>query len=222
MTRCVMTSAVSVLLSRRNWNTVNSGIRYDSAGVIRAIRISTVSRVRASARDAVAGGNADQQRDQRRAARDDDAVPRSSGPIEFCSNTCTKLAKRRRIGDEHRRIGDVVDLVLERQRQHPQEHQDRRRHDDDDRQPEAELAQRRGACADATRRAGARRRGARSCAHVHFVRWRTCSSSSASARTIDEEHDDDRRRVADVVERERLQVQIEVDRLRRGARAAPS
>ena len=44
MTRCVMTSAVSVLFRRRNWNTANSGIRYDSAGVIRAIRISTVSR----------------------------------------------------------------------------------------------------------------------------------------------------------------------------------
>ena len=38
-----MTSAVSVLLRPRNWNTVNSGIRYDRAGVMRAIRISTVS-----------------------------------------------------------------------------------------------------------------------------------------------------------------------------------
>ena len=39
-----MTSAVSVLLRCRNWNTAKSGIRNDKAGVIRAIRISTVSR----------------------------------------------------------------------------------------------------------------------------------------------------------------------------------
>ena len=56
--------------------------------------------------------------------------------------------------------------------------------------------------------------------HVHLVRSRTWRSSSASAITITKKIDDDRRRVADVVERERLQVEVEVDRLRRGARAA--
>jgi len=39
-----MTSAVSVLLSRRNWKTANSGIRNESAGVIRAMRIRITSR----------------------------------------------------------------------------------------------------------------------------------------------------------------------------------
>src|SRR4030095_10985884 len=44
ITRWVTTSAVSVLFRRRNWNTANSGMRYDSAGVMRAIRIRTVKR----------------------------------------------------------------------------------------------------------------------------------------------------------------------------------
>ena len=65
------------------------------------------------------------------------------------------------------------------------------------------------------------RTGAALAAHaVHFVFCRTCSSSSASATMMHEEHDDDGRGVADVVEREGLQIEVDVDRLRRGARPA--
>ena len=150
MTRCVITSAVSVLLRRRNWKTAKSGIRYESAGVIRAIRISTMSRFAPSARDPEAGGNADQQRGQRRAAGDDDAVPQVA-PDRILLEHLQEIVERRRIGDEHRRIGEIVDLVLERQRQHPEEHEHGRRYDDQHRQPEAGLAQprdcARGRCA---------------------------------------------------------------------------
>jgi hypothetical protein len=70
-----------------------------------------------------------------------------------------------------------------------------------------------------TRARGVARVGAATLAKSIWSSRGRAASTSASASTITEEHDDDRRGRADVVERERLQIKIEVDRFRRGARA---
>ena len=136
-------------------------------------------------RDAIARRHADGKRDQCRATGHDDAVPKVQ-PHRIFSEDLDVVLERRRIGNEDRRIGEVVDFVLERQRQHPEENQNRRRDDDDDREPES------GTAHSATktrprprtlyRNAWRGRRMGHSTAHC--ARCRTCSSNSASARMI--------------------------------------
>jgi hypothetical protein len=70
--------------------------------------------------DPVPGRDADQERDQRRAAGNHDAVPEVA-PHRVLGEHLHEVVERRRVGDEHGRIGEVVDVVLERKRQHPQE-----------------------------------------------------------------------------------------------------
>src|SRR5579862_4111378 len=90
ITRWVMTSEVSVLLNPRNWNSVNSGIRKDSAGVMRAMRISTVSlRARARAMPYPAGMPTPSASSV--ADPDTTMLFQKYSPIEFSANTCTKL-----------------------------------------------------------------------------------------------------------------------------------
>ena len=92
MTRCVITSAVSVLLSPRNWNTVNSGIRYESAGVMRAMRMSTVN-LWACARAMPYPAGMPTASAIRVASPDTTMLFQKYRPIEFSANTCTKLDK---------------------------------------------------------------------------------------------------------------------------------
>src|SRR4030095_301468 len=108
MTRWVMTSAVSVLLRRRNWNTANSGIRNESAGVIRAIRMRTTRRFaprRAMPKPAgtpISNANSV-------APPETTMLFHRQRPIEFCSNTETKFA---RVGGFGMKTGGYVTLSI--------------------------------------------------------------------------------------------------------------
>ena len=72
------------------------------------------------------------------------------------------------LGDEDRRIGDVLDLRLEGEREHPEENQDRRRDDHENREGERHAAR------DALRAAPDPPR-LRSCSSHgdHLLLWRT-------------------------------------------------
>src|SRR5205814_3825611 len=83
-----------------------------------------------------------------------------------------EVRERRWIRNEYRRICDVVDLVLERQREHPEEHEDSRLHDYDNGQPETAAAQL--ALRPRSRLAHCRDQ-------LHRVFYRTWSNSSANA-----------------------------------------
>lgn len=94
--------------------------------------------VRLAAGDAVAGRHADQQADQHRPAGDQDRVPEIEREIVLLEHV-EIVREGRRIRDEHRREGGVVELVLQRERDHPEEDQHGRRHQHEDRRVEAEF-----------------------------------------------------------------------------------
>jgi hypothetical protein len=80
------------------------------------------------------------QREGGRRARDDQAV-HEIGREPLGIDDGGIVAPVEMLGDEHRRIGGVVDLEFDRQRQHPEEEQHRRRHDHEQREAEADSAE---------------------------------------------------------------------------------
>jgi hypothetical protein len=91
--------------------------------------------------DAVARRHADKDRHQGRPARHQQAVDEIAYQVAVLEHGL-EIRQRRRAREEDRRVGHVVDLVLQRERQHPEQHQDRRRDDHEDREGEGELRQR--------------------------------------------------------------------------------
>src|SRR6266446_858517 len=136
--------------------------------------------MRLRAGDAEAGRNPDQQRNRGREFRHDDAVPEIQ-PHGIFGKDLNEIGERGWMRHEYRRIRDVVDLVLERERQHPQKHEDRGRNDDRDRECKASAAKR---ALQPKLGVDLPSRGAGPYAQVHLVLSRTCSKRSASARMI--------------------------------------
>ena len=124
--------------------------------------------MRVHARDAVAGRHADEQRRQRRRAGDDEGVHEIRHEAVGREHVRIVLP-RKAVGDQDRRIARIVDLELDREREHPDEEQDRRRHDDEHRERQSDLAE------------DLPQAHAPPPASFQCMRWRRCSITAASA-----------------------------------------